>query len=412
MTHDLPPPTLVQDARGFERLLQHLERAHEVAVDTEADSFFSYREKVCLIQVTAGDEDFLVDPLAGFDIGALGRVLADPRKLKVFHDGEYDILILKRDYRFEFQNLFDTRVAAATLGTQTPGLATVLRDHFGIELDKSMQRSNWSERPLSDKQIRYARLDTHFLLPLMREQQPKLEASRRAMIVEGECRRLEQLRPPEVSFDPDDYVKVKGARLLDPMERQVLRELFVLRDGLAKAADQPPFRIMNPETLIELARVQPRHRGELARVRGFTPKQIARMGDLVLDTIARARELGPLRRFPAPKNKDGTLDMNEEQAELHERLKEWRKNAAANDFGIDSAYLLNRHVLARLAKERPTTAEGVARIEGLHAWQADRYAEAIANVVRRFEADVRSGSWTPRRRRGPRGRVDETTTGE
>src|SRR5688572_25870643 len=112
MHHDLPPPTLVQDARGFERLLGRLERADEIAVDTEADSFFSYREKVCLIQITVGDEDFLVDPLARFDLTGFGAVLADPRKQKVFHDGEYDILILKRDFGFAFRNLFDTRVAA------------------------------------------------------------------------------------------------------------------------------------------------------------------------------------------------------------------------------------------------------------------------------------------------------------
>ncbi len=185
MTHDLPPPTVIQDSRAFERLLSWLERVDEIAVDTEADSFFSYREKVCLIQITAGEEDFLVDPLARFDITGLGRVLADPRKLKVFHDGEYDILILKRDYRFEFKNLFDTRVAAATLGTQAPGLAAVLNDHFGIVLDKSMQRSDWSARPLTDKQVRYARLDTHFLLPLMREQQTGLAERRRTMIVDG-----------------------------------------------------------------------------------------------------------------------------------------------------------------------------------------------------------------------------------
>jgi ribonuclease D len=82
------PPTLVQDARGFERLLGRLERAEEIAVDTEADSFFSYREKVCLIQITVGDEDFLVDPLARFDLTGFGAVLADPRKQKVFHDGD------------------------------------------------------------------------------------------------------------------------------------------------------------------------------------------------------------------------------------------------------------------------------------------------------------------------------------
>src|SRR6185503_19304771 len=102
----------------------------EIAVDTEADSFFNFREKVCLVQVTVEVRDYLIDPLSGLDLAPFGGMLADPRKTKVFHDGEYDVLILKRDYRFEFKTLFDTRVAEAALGIESPGLASVLRARF------------------------------------------------------------------------------------------------------------------------------------------------------------------------------------------------------------------------------------------------------------------------------------------
>jgi len=207
MNLDLPPPTVVAEAAALERLLRELEGAREVAVDTEADSFFNFREKVCLVQITAGERDWLVDPLARIDLAPLGRMLSDPRITKVFHDGEYDILILKRDFGFEFRNLFDTRVAAAALGIESPGLAAVLHARFGIELDKSLQRSNWSARPLSQQQISYARLDTHFLLPLMHEQRAELEQRGRAMIVEGECSRLEKLVPTEPTFSPDEFVQ-------------------------------------------------------------------------------------------------------------------------------------------------------------------------------------------------------------
>ena len=146
---DLPPPTLVADQDGFEGLLEDLAGQKEIAFDTEADSFFNYREKVCLIQVTVEDRDYLVDPLSDIDVSGLGEVFADPKRTKVFHDGEYDVLILKRDFGFDFAGLFDTRIAAAALGQASPGLASVLANRFGVELDKSMQRSNWSRRPLS-----------------------------------------------------------------------------------------------------------------------------------------------------------------------------------------------------------------------------------------------------------------------
>ncbi|MEM8710133.1 MAG: ribonuclease D, partial [Planctomycetota bacterium] len=192
----LPPPTLVENQDDFEELLDILEEEDEIAVDTEADSFYSFRDKVCLIQVTARDRDWLVDPLGGLDLSDLGSILSDPRKTKVFHDAEYDVLILGREYGFQFAGLYDTRVAAAVLGSDAPGLASVLSHRFGVQLDKSQQRSNWAKRPLTAKQIAYARLDTRFLLPLMHEQKEELERQGRRMIVDTECRRLEALEPP------------------------------------------------------------------------------------------------------------------------------------------------------------------------------------------------------------------------
>ncbi|MBK7644704.1 MAG: HRDC domain-containing protein [Planctomycetes bacterium] len=401
MLNGLPPPTLVQDARSFGRLMEDLEGQREIAVDTEADSFYSYREKVCLVQITVEDRDYLVDPLAGFDVRPLGTMLADPRRLKVFHDGEYDVLILKRIYGFRFKNLFDTRVAAATLGSPNPGLANVLRERYGIELDKSMQRSDWAQRPLSDKQIRYARLDTRFLLPLMREQRVELASRTREHFVDGECRRLEALEPPDDSFDPDEFVKLKNARLLDPLGRQVLRELFALREELARASDQPHFRVMNNETLVEIARVRPHSVSELQRIPGISPKQGRLRGDGVLEAVRRGIELGPLRKLPQLPNREGTQDFSEHEIELHERLKNRRKELA-QELGIDSAYLINRHVLPRIARAKPRTLEALAKTEGLLDWQVRDYGADLLGVVEKFEQEREAGLLPTGRRRGPR----------
>jgi ribonuclease D len=400
MTPELPPPTVVTDARGLDRLLDQLDRHDEIAFDTEADSFYSYKEKVCLIQVTAGEQDWLVDPLAGFDLAPLGEVFADPSRRKVFHDGEYDVLLLKRTQGFAFANLFDTRVAAAVLGSTSPGLASTLHAHFGLELDKSQQRSNWAQRPLSPKQLKYAQIDTHYLLPLMREQVPELERRDRRCIVDAECVRLERIEPPVVRFDADEYARLKGARALGALERQVLRELFALRERLAQDADEPPFRIVNNEVLVEIARLRPRRLEELQRVPGFSGRQVRLLGGQVLAAIARAEELGPLHAQRDGPPRDGEVD--EQEAELHERLKAWRRDEAL-EMGIDAAYLLNRHVLARIARERPRDAAALERIEGIAEWQLESLGAAICDVVGRFEADVRAGAVDFRRRRPRRG---------
>jgi len=400
MLNGLPPPTLIQDARGFAQLLQDLGSQKEIAVDTEADSFYSHREKVCLVQITVEDRDYLVDPLAGFDMRPLGEMLADPARLKVFHDGEYDVLILKRIYSFRFKNLFDTRVAAATLGSPNPGLANVLRERYKIELDKSMQRSDWAQRPLSEKQIAYARLDTRFLLPLMREQKVELAARSRTHFVEGECQRLEALEPPDASFDPDEFVKLKNARTLDPLGRQVLRELYALREKLASESDQPPFRIMNNEALVEIARVRPHSANELQRIAGVSYKQGRRLGEDLLEAVRRGIELGPLRKLPQLPNRDGTDDFSDHDVELHERLKNRRKDLA-QALGIDSAYLINRHVLPRIARAKPRTLDELARVEGLLEWQVRDYGQDLLGVVEQFERERAAGLLPASRRRGP-----------
>lgn len=393
----LEEPVLVEDERGFGELLGVLEGAEEIAVDTEADSFFSYREKVCLIQVTAEGVDYLVDPLGDLDIGGLGEVLADPRRTKVFHDGEYDVLILKRDYGFEFAGLFDTRVAAAALGSEQPGLASVLSARFGIELDKSMQRSDWSQRPLSAKQIAYARLDTRFLVELMHEQRTELERMGRLDILEGECRRLEALDPPLLSFQPDEFVKIKGARKLKGMALRYLRELFVLRDELAREKDQPPFRILNNQLLLELADAPPANVEALMGRKGFPKRSSSRpLAEHVMECLEHARQLGPLDRLPKLPSKDGSDRLDEEGHEIHEHLKGWRRKQADRE-GYDASLVLNRHVLIRLSLERPSNPEALESIEGLLPWQLDRFGQDLLTAI----ADARHTYRTqgPKRRR-------------
>ncbi|NIP27143.1 MAG: ribonuclease D, partial [Phycisphaerae bacterium] len=92
-------------------LVDHLSTKDIIAVDTESDSLYSYYEKVCLVQVSTDVEDYIIDPLA-VDITPLAVIFADAGIQKIFHAAEYDIMTLRRDYGFQFNNLFDTMLAA------------------------------------------------------------------------------------------------------------------------------------------------------------------------------------------------------------------------------------------------------------------------------------------------------------
>ena len=399
---DLPPPVMVEGEREFQSMLEDLKGQSIIAFDTEADSFFNYREKVCLIQVTVEDRDYIVDPLADFDLTPLGEVFEDPDRCIVFHDGEYDILILKRDYDFQFAGLFDTRVAAAAIGESSPGLASVLKKYFEVELDKTLQRSNWSQRPLDPKQISYARLDTRYLIPLMAKFEEELERQKRVEIVQGEFLRLEAIEPVDRSFKPDEFVRLKGVRDLSPLERQALRELFILRDSLAEELNRPPFKVMSNQVLINIAQALPTNSRSLINVPMFSSRMVRKMGDRILDAIDEAVHRGPLEKLPQLPPKDGAIALDDLQYELHERLRFWRKQCAESE-NLDSSLVMNRHVLMRIAVARPQSLDDFRAVEGFLEWQANRFGAELVDIARSFERDANSGNLiTAKNKRGRR----------
>src|SRR5688572_19484540 len=163
----LPPPVWVADQNSLKHMVAKLSVQPRIAVDTESNSLHAYRERVCLIQFSIPEVDFVVDPFAvKEDLSSLAPVFADPKIEKIFHAAEYDLICLRRDFGFQFANLFDTMQAARILGYPFVGLDNILLEKFGVRIDKKHQKANWGARPLTSQQIDYARQDTHYLFQL------------------------------------------------------------------------------------------------------------------------------------------------------------------------------------------------------------------------------------------------------
>ncbi len=162
----LAPPELIQSSSQLNHLVDELTCQSRIAVDTESNSLHAYRERVCLIQFSTAETDYLVDPLTLENLDILGPIFSDPEIEKVFHAAEYDLICLRRDYGFEFANLFDTMQAGRILGRKQAGLDRLIEEKFNLKVNKRFQKADWGARPLSPDLMLYARLDTHFLLPL------------------------------------------------------------------------------------------------------------------------------------------------------------------------------------------------------------------------------------------------------
>jgi ribonuclease D len=276
-------PFLVADAPALQALAEALAREPAVALDTESNSFHVHRERVCLLQISTREADWVVDPFA-VDVRPLGPVLAAAPAL-VLHGADYDVRCLKREYGFVLPALFDTMAAARRLGRAGLGLSALVEEQFGVRLSKDFQRSDWGRRPLTVEQVSYAALDTHFLLPLHEVLARELRARGLWDEAAQEFGRIAAVEPRPRVFDPEGWRKMKGARDLDAPGRAVLRALWVAREERASALDRPPFKVMPEQSMVEVARRRPGSEQELLRVPGVTTVVLRRMGDAVLAAI-------------------------------------------------------------------------------------------------------------------------------
>jgi ribonuclease D len=276
----------VADAAALAALAEEVAGESVVALDTESNSFHVYRERVCLLQLSTRRGDYVVDPMA-VDVRPLGAVLASGREL-VLHGADYDVRCLKREYGWSLPRIFDTMAAARRLGSAELGLAALVHAHFGVRLSKDHQRSDWGRRPLSDEQLRYAALDTHFLLPLHARLSGELAARGLADEARREFDRIAAVEPRPKVFDPEGWRRLKAARGLEPAGCEVLRALWVAREEKASESDRPPFKVLGEHAMVAIARRRPRSMGELAAIPGVTPKILQRLGEAILAALRAA----------------------------------------------------------------------------------------------------------------------------
>src|SRR5574341_629244 len=238
-------PVWIRTPDGLRELVARSAGARIIAMDSESDSLHHFPEKVCLLQVAHEDGAvYLVDPLGLPDLRFLGPLLADPHIVKVFHGASYDLSSMKRDFGFEFAGIFDTMLAAQLLGLPDLGLCALLQRFLEITPVRSRQKDDWAKRPLLPEQEAYAAEDVRHLIPLREMLRADLRAHGREAWLEEECQVLAALPPAERVFDPEDYVRLKGAKDLDRRGLAVLRELFAAREAWAHEAGRPPFKVL------------------------------------------------------------------------------------------------------------------------------------------------------------------------
>lgn len=336
-------PTVIDTQEKLSAFLPVVNAAPWLAVDTEADSLHAYPEKVCLVQISTPDGDFLVDPLAPMDLRPVLAALGG-REL-IFHAADYDLRLLKKHHEFTPTAIFDTMLAARLLGERQFGLGALVEKFLGIKLDKGPQKADWAQRPLTPRMSDYARNDTRYLKTLEEKLRGELLAKGRLAWHQESCARLiaESSVPPVI--DPDEVWRIKGSTFLEAPALAVLRELFHWREREAIAASRPPFFVLSHETMIGLAVA-------VANQEPFTPLIPARMNPRRREKLLvaiRAAQAVPPEQFPE-KIRHRSQRPTEAEFKRFRDLERVRDRHAA-ELQIDPTLIAPKSVLGSLARD-------------------------------------------------------------
>lgn len=369
IAESIAPPVLVQTADEFVKMVANLGAQERIAVDTESNSLHAYRERVCLVQFSTAQTDYILDPFAIPDLAALAPLFADPRHEKIFHACEYDILCLRRDYGFEFANLFDTMQAGRILGRRLAGLDRLLEDKLGLKVSKRFQKADWAVRPLSPSLLDYARMDTHYL-PVLRDiLKGELEAKGLWPLAEEDFRMACRPNGSKAKVESNLWTRFSGRRDLTLRELTILNELVAFREQMAAQLDRPPFKVLDDDHLIAVARAKPAAREDLREI-GLTGRQIQSWGESLLSAVVRGMESPPVKRTSPQRPDDRYLRQLEQ-------LKKWRKAAAA-EMDVESDVVLPRPLLLALAEQgRPN----VEKVMSCSPWRLEHFGRQIEKVL-------------------------------
>lgn len=370
---------LIKTISELERLADQLVGEPLIAVDTEAAGFHRYDDSLCLVQVSTREETWLLDALALRSLNPIAELFADPEIEILFHDADFDLRLLDRDFGVYVRGLFDTKIAARFTGARSFGLASLLEDELGLTLKKKYQRADWAKRPLPEEMREYAAMDTRYLPELRDILKSRLEAMGRLEWAEEEFRIQERTgwEPPE--DEQTAYLRLKKTRDLGPRSRAALREIYEWRDDVARERDVASFRVLNNDALVEVAREMPRGMAELEKVGGLSTGNVKRWGEALLAGLERARSLSEdeLPERPQPTRgppRDPEIDQRAD------RLKAVR-DAAAERLELDRGFLMPRWQLEAIARARPEDVEALASLEHVRRWQMEALGSGLLDAL-------------------------------
>ncbi len=284
---------MINTASALNALVERALSEHQVAIDTEFLWERTYNPVLGLVQVGFDhDECFLVDTLAVEDLTPLGRVISSPKTVKIFHDAQQDLTILRRATGAYPRNVFDTRCAAGFAGlASTISLRDLLRDVLGVSLSKSESRTNWLRRPLTEAQIAYAVDDVRYMVKAYRALRRQARDLGLHRWLQSELKKYDDPSLYEDKEPREQFRRIRGAAFLAPEKLPVLMELAAWREEEAIRRDCPRGHVLTDAILMRVAETTPRSEAGLDNAAKNSNGGVGSNAKVILNLVNRGLSL-------------------------------------------------------------------------------------------------------------------------
>lgn len=366
---------LIETKKNLELFLVGLGKSGTISIDTESSGYYSYFSKVCLIQVTSNGRNYILDPLLGYNIEALGEIFESKSFLKIFHSASDDIKALKRDFGFSFQNIADTMYSSKLLGLEHNSLNYLVERYHNVKLSKVEQKSNWEKRPLQKAQLTYAVLDTAYLESIWENM--KSDLSKKNLFDEAHSE-FEKIAKEELKIKdatPIQWHKFPNIFDYSPMERRNILDILEFREEKAKKLNRAPFRVINNETIAKILKLKS-DKEAILRIAGIKD------GTEILRIFSEPAG-GPLEKSDVPRD---IPDLSNEEERIFQLLKTWRAKLMKTR-NMDHTMAPSNKNLILISKKVPKTAEEIDALGIFSEWKLVRYTPSLLAAINEMPYD-------------------------
>ena len=359
--------SLVNTSIQLEEIIPLLKNESLLGIDLEMENnLHHYGAYISIIQISSKTKNWIIDALAIKDLSSLWNIFEDEAIEKIFHDISFDFRILNSQYSCKPKNVFDSELAAVILGKESVGLQTLLQEYFGVKKESKFQMADWTKRPLKADMLEYAIKDTVYLIPLREKLKEQLKEKNRLSWAKESfkhiCQQDYQLKHPE-------FEDLRGLSQLNSQELGILKQLFNLREHLAKKINRPVHYILNNKRLKELSQQPPKSISEWKNMRGVHPILRAQAQNFFLAVQKGLKQPVVLAKTKAKK-------FSSEQKEQLEILTQVRDH-------LEKKHQLKAHVF--LTKDKMVEIILLKSLEPLLSWQREEVNIALKELHKNLD---------------------------